>query len=256
MRQFDSDGVRIAYDVMGEGEPVLLIHGFASNAGVNWLATSWARTLTEAGRQVIVIDNRGHGESEKLYEPSLYEAAEMAEDARRLLDHLDIRWADVMGYSMGARIAAFLTINHPDRVRSAVIAGMAANIFEGVTASDVIADALEADHADDVVLPMARAFRMFAEQTGSDLRALAACMRAGRPAVRREDLASVNCPVLVVAGDDDEVAGPVKPLVAAIPRAAGLTLPGRDHMKAVGDKTYKRTVVQFLGTRTQTGNQT
>lgn len=248
MQQFNSDGVRIAYDSVGTGDPVLLIHGFASSARINWVTTGWVKTLSEAGRRVITIDNRGHGESEKLYDPALYEATGMAEDARRLLDHLDIPGADIMGYSMGARITAFLTIGHPQRVRSAVIAGMAGNIFRGVDTSDVIADALDADSSDDITVPMARVFRSFAEKTGSDLKALAACMRAGRPPVQREDLARISCPVLVVAGEEDDVSGPVAPLVDAIPGAAGLTLPGRDHMKAVGDLNYKRGVVEFLGT--------
>ena len=71
-------------------------------------------------------------------------------------------------------------------------------------------------------------------------------MRAGRPAVHREKAAQITCPVLVVAGDEDDVAGPVEPLVDVIPNATGLTLAGRDHMKAVGDLTYKRNVVEFL----------
>ncbi len=110
MQFFDSDGVRIAYidfaPASGAGDPVLLVHGFASNHAVNWVNTMWVKTLTRAGYRVIALDNRGHGQSEKLYEPAAYTPAVMAEDARRLLDHLGIERADVMGYSMGARIAA------------------------------------------------------------------------------------------------------------------------------------------------------
>ena len=117
MHKFNSDGVEIAYEMAGEGEPILLIHGFASTGRVNWWDTGWVKTLTEAGRRVITIDNRGHGNSEKLYDPVFYPGSEMAEDARRLLDHLGIDQADVMGYSMGARISAYLTMNNPGRVR-------------------------------------------------------------------------------------------------------------------------------------------
>ncbi len=113
MHKFNSDSVEIAFDDVGQGEPVLLIHGFASNGRVNWVDTGWVKTLVDGGFRVITMDNRGHGESEKLYNPDLYSAAEMAEDARRLLDHLGIPRAHVMGYSMGARIAAFLTIAIP-----------------------------------------------------------------------------------------------------------------------------------------------
>ena len=110
MLSFDSDGVGIAYSDEGEGEPILLIHGFASNVAANWGDVGWIGALAAAGRRVIALDNRGHGQSEKLYDPSCYGAPSMAEDARRLLDHLGIARADVMGYSMGARIATFLLL--------------------------------------------------------------------------------------------------------------------------------------------------
>ncbi len=246
MNFFDSAGVRIAYDVLGNGAPVLLVHGFASNGRVNWAATGWVKRLIDADRRVIVFDNRGHGESEKLYDPARYYTAEMAEDARRLLDHLEITTCDVIGYSMGARITALLAIHHPSRVRRAVLGGMAANMTRGVLHAGLIADGLEAARQEDVTDPIARAFRLFGEQTRSDLRALAACMRAGRPEVPPDALARIACPALVVAGDADEIAGPVEPMVEMIPDARGLSLPGKDHMKAVGDKQFKAAAVEFL----------
>jgi pimeloyl-ACP methyl ester carboxylesterase len=246
MHKFNSDGVEIAYQDAGEGPPILLIHGFASNAHVNWQDTSWFKTLTGAGRRVIAIDNRGHGESQKLYDPEAYPASEMAEDARRLLDHLGLGSANVMGYSMGARIAAFLTINHPDRVRSVIFGGLASRMITGVGGGDAIARGLEASSLEDVTDPNARSFRIFAEQTKSDLKALAACMRSSRVKITAADLQRISCPVLVVAGEKDEVAGSVDELVKAIPGAEGVTLPGRNHMSAVGDKLFKQKVVEFL----------
>ena len=103
MRTFDSDRVEIAFIDEGDGDPVLLIHGFASNVATNWVDPGWVKTLTQAGHRVIAYDNRGHGRSAKLYGIEDYGAPLMAEDARRLLDHLKIDRADVMGYSMGAR---------------------------------------------------------------------------------------------------------------------------------------------------------
>ena len=108
MPYFKSDDYTISYLDEGEGEPVLLIHGFASNKMVNWVNPGWVQTLTKAGYHVIAVDNRGHGESEKLYDSALYSSPIMAEDARALLDHLGLQKAFVMGYSMGARISAFL----------------------------------------------------------------------------------------------------------------------------------------------------
>ena len=247
MHKFNSGGVEIAYQTAGDGPPIILIHGFASNARVNWWDTGWVKTLTDAGRRVITFDNRGHGASEKLYDSALYPAAEMAEDARRLLDHLGISQADVMGYSMGARVSAFLTIAHPDRVRRAVFAGLASRMITGVGGAEAIAHALEAPSRTDVTDMGARGFRIFAEQTRSDLKALAACIRSSREKITVEELASIRVPVLVVAGEKDDVAGDVETLVKAIPGAVGVTLPNRNHMNAVGDRGYKDAVLAFLG---------
>ena len=225
MQKFNSAGVEIAYHDEGEGAPVLLIHGFASNWRVNWQATGWVKTLTEAGYRVIAVDNRGHGESEKLYDPAQYSATMMAEDAGRLLDHLGIARAAVMGYSMGARITAFLTMLRPEKVLRAVFAGLAERMVLGVPGAEAIADGLMAETSRDVKDPGARSFRIFAEQTKSDLKALSACMRSSRVKIKPEALARIRCPVLVVAGEVDDVAGPVQPLVELIPGATGVTLP-------------------------------
>ena len=246
MHKFNSDGVEIAYEVAGEGPPILLVHGFASTGRVNWWDTGWVKTLTGAGRMVITFDHRGHGESAKLYDSALYPASEMAEDARRLLDHLGIVQADVMGYSMGARVSALLTLSHPDRVRRAVFAGLASRMITAVGGAEAIAKALEAVSRDDVTDAGARTFRIFAEQTRSDLKALAACIRSSREKISADELGHITVPVLVVAGEKDDVAGDVGTLVKAIPGARGVSLPGRNHMNAVGDRGYKDAVLAFL----------
>ena len=246
MQKFNSDGVEIAFEVWGEGPPVLLIHGFASSAFVNWRDTHWVKVLTEAGHQVIAIDNRGHGQSEKLYDSALYSAPLMADDAVRLLDHLNVAQADVMGYSMGARITAFMAMVHPTRVRRAVFAGLASRMITGVGGAEEIALALEADSAAAVEDRMARGFRLFADQTKSDRRALAACIRSSRVKIKAEALAEIKVPVLVVAGELDDVAGNVAELTAIIPGSQGVVLPNRNHMNAVGDREYKDAVVRFI----------
>jgi pimeloyl-ACP methyl ester carboxylesterase len=252
MPDFDSDGVRIAYSDDGAGDPILLIHGFASSIRDNWIDPTWVGFLTGHGFRVIAIDNRGHGESEKLYDPKGYGATLMAEDARRLLDHLGIARADVMGYSMGARISAFLALAHPERVRSAVFAGLAGNMVRPLAGTGPIAHALEADSIDDVTNATARTFRAFADKTCSDRRALAACIRGAREPLTRETVARLACPVLVVAGGDDVIAGPADDLAKLIPGAQALTVPRRDHMRTVGDRAYMQGVLDFLGRRGQT----
>ena len=249
MRSFDSDGVEIAYIDEGEGEPVLLIHGFASNVVTNWIDPGWVRMLVQSGRRVIAYDNRGHGRSEKLYDPEVYGAPSMAEDARRLLDHLAITQVDVMGYSMGARIGAFLVLAHQARVRSVVFGGLGINMVKGTVGSGPIAKALEAPRIEDVVNDTARSFRAFAEQTKSDLKALAACIRGPREKITPERLATIAVPTLVAVGSDDVIAGSGAELASLIPGAQFFDIPGHDHMRAVGNATFKQGVLDFLTQR-------
>jgi pimeloyl-ACP methyl ester carboxylesterase len=249
MQSFDSGGVRIAFIDEGEGEPVLLIHGFASNVATNWVDPGWVATLTRAGRRVIAYDNRGHGQSEKLYEPGLYGAPAMAEDGRRLLDHLGIAGADVIGYSMGARIAAFLLLRHDDRVKRAVLAGMGINLVRGMVGTGPLARALEAPSIDDVENETARSFRAFAERTRSDLKALAACMRGPREKITVEQLGAIGVPTLIAVGSEDVIGGSGAALASLIPDAQFLDIAGRDHMKAVGDARLKQGVLDFLTKR-------
>src|SRR5271170_5011992 len=153
MPRFTHDDVEIAFFDEGEGEPIVLLHGFASNKEVNWVYPGWVTTLTRAGRRVIALDNRGHGESTKLYDPAAYHSAIMAEDVRALLDHLTLPRADIMGYSMGARIAAFVALADPQRVRAAVLGGLGIHLVEGVGLPETIALALEAPALADVTDP-------------------------------------------------------------------------------------------------------
>jgi pimeloyl-ACP methyl ester carboxylesterase len=249
VQTFDSDGVRIAFIDEGAGEPVLLIHGFASSVRTNWIEPGWVSFLTGHGFRVFAFDNRGHGESEKLYDRALYGAPLMAADARRLMDYLAIARADVMGYSMGARIAAFLALEIPQRVRSAIFGGLGGNMVRPMAGTGPIARALEAASIDEVQNPTARTFRAFAEKTGSDLKALATCIRASREPITRDMVAAIKCPVLVAAGTEDVIGGPAEELASLIPGAEALPIPRRDHMLAVGDKVYMDGVLAFLRRR-------
>jgi pimeloyl-ACP methyl ester carboxylesterase len=249
MPSFTRDGVEIAFLDEGEGEPIVLIHGFASNKEVNWVGPGWVTALTRAGRRVIALDNRGHGQSTKLYDPAAYHSSIMAEDARALIEHLGLPRADVMGYSMGARNTAFLALAHPERTRSAVLGGLGIRLVEGVGLPDTIADALEAPAATVISDPIAYLFRAFGEQTKSDLRALAACLRGSRQMLGRAEVGRIAVPLLVAVGSADPIAGSPEDLAALIPGAKALVIPGRDHMLAVGDRTYKAGVLEFLSKR-------
>jgi pimeloyl-ACP methyl ester carboxylesterase len=251
METFDSGGVQIAFTdypaIDGQqGPPVLLIHGFASSQAVNWLFPQWVKTLTERGRRVVTFDNRGHGQSAKLYDPALYSLGAMAGDASALLDHLAIPLADVMGYSMGARIAITLALEHPEKVRSLILGGVGHYMLEEAGLPSGLAEAMEAERIEDVGPPMMKIFRGFAESTRSDLRALAACARGFRRAMEPSVLARVSQPVLICVGTRDDVAGDPQPLQPLFRQAEVVDIPGRDHNRAVGDRVYKQAVLSFL----------
>jgi pimeloyl-ACP methyl ester carboxylesterase len=243
---FSSDGIDISYETYGEGPPVLLIHGFGSSIAVNWVETGWTDTLVTAGYSVVAFDNRGHGDSQKLYDGAAYRPALMADDARRLLDHLKIERAAVIGYSMGARIAAFLSLAHPDRVAATVWGGMGMTLISGLSDSAEIIAALNAPSLASVPGRTGRQFRIFADRTGADRRALAACMETSREPMPEEDVKRIEVPVLVATGSDDVMVGPPEPLADLLPNGEAFTIPNRDHMRATGDREFKKAALEFL----------
>jgi pimeloyl-ACP methyl ester carboxylesterase len=246
MNRFTHDDVEIGFIDTGRGEPIVLVHGFASTAQVNWVHPGWITTLTKAGRRVIAPDNRGHGASTKFYDPAAYHSSCMADDVRALLDHLELVSADVMGYSMGARICAFFALAQPQRVRRAIFGGLGIHLVRGVGLPESIAEALEAPSRDDVHDPVARMFRAFAEQTKSDLAALAACLRGSRQTLTLSQAASIEVPVLIAVGTKDVIAGSPHELASLMPHAQAIDIPERDHMLSVGDKVYKQAAQRFL----------
>ena len=249
MPSFHHGDVEIAYLDEGEGDPIVLVHGFASSKTVNWVYPTWVSELRKHGYRVIALDNRGHGDSEKLYDPERYHISIMAGDITALMDHLRIERADIMGYSLGGRMTAWLAHQSPQRLRSAILGGIAMGLIEGGGPGENVAKALEADILEDVTDPIGRTFRAFADQTRSDRRALAACLRGSRRLMTREEAAAISVPVLIAVGTEDEIAGSTSELGRIIPGSRVLDIPNRDHMRAVGDKVYKTGVLEFLSQR-------
>ena len=248
---FDSDGLRLAFadeapPTPSGAPPVVLIHGFASSASVNWADTGWIKLLAQSGRRVLAFDHRGHGASDKPHDPGRYTTPAMATDVLALIDHLGIAEADLVGYSMGARVAAFASLAAPGRVRSIVLGGLGIHLVDGVGLPQSIAEAMEAPSIDDLSDPMQRMFRRFAEAGQNDLVALAACIRGSRQTLRAADVARIACPALVAVGTKDRVAGDPHALAALLPRGRAYDIADRDHNPAVGDKTFKAAVLSFL----------
>lgn len=249
MQFFTHDGFDLAFidqQPSPDAEPILLIHGFASTHMVNWVSPGWVKTLSDAGYRVIAIDNRGHGSSRKSYDPADYTPRKMAGDASALLDHLGISRAHVMGYSMGARIAAFLALAEPQQVATLIFGGLGSGMVDGVGDWDPIASALLAEDAASVTHPRGKAFRTFADQTKSDRRALAACISTSRTELTEAEMARITQPTLVAVGSRDDIGGSAEELAGMMPNAESFAIEGRDHMLAVGDRTFKHRVLDFL----------
>jgi pimeloyl-ACP methyl ester carboxylesterase len=246
MSSFSHDGFEIAYLDEGTGDPVLMIHGFASSMQVNWVNPGWVKTLRDAGYRAVAFDHRGHGGTSKSYEPEAYRPGRMASDAAALLGHLGLDRAHVMGYSMGARVAAFLALEEPALVATLVFGGLGSGMVDGVGDWDPIAEALMAEDPASVTHPRGRMFRLFADQTRSDRRALAACISTSRDLLTEADMARIAQPTLVAVGTEDDIGGSPDILAGMMPNATAFSIERRDHMLSVGDRTFKKRVLQFL----------
>jgi pimeloyl-ACP methyl ester carboxylesterase len=248
MAYFDSDGVQIYFEEHGKGEPVVLVHGFASRAEHNWGLTQWYTVLAPHYR-VIALDCRGHGKSGKPHDSASYSGGTMGEDVIRLMDHLGIKRALIMGYSMGGRIVTGLLMTHPERLRAAVLGGIgAASAAAPIFDRSPVVKALLAENLSGVTDERARGFRQFAEAAGNDLKALAACMGANREDFTAEHIAAqkISVPVMIVIGTKDLLVGNPKLLHDAIPGSKLVMLEGRDHLNAPGDHRYKEAVLEFF----------
>jgi pimeloyl-ACP methyl ester carboxylesterase len=245
-----ADGITLAYECHGEGPAIVMVHGFGSSRVQNWKSTGWFGGLTAAGFSILAMDCRGHGDSGKPHDPESYGHDRMADDVVRVMDAASLSSAFILGYSMGGFIGLRLLAAHPERVTRLAIAGVGENYLRDVitspTARADLADALLTPDKDSITDPRARMFRAFADQPGKDRFALAACMRAMSPRLAPDVLAALARPILVVDGEMDETAGRAEPLAAVFADGRAVTVAGRDHMSAVGDKNTRQAVIDFF----------
>jgi pimeloyl-ACP methyl ester carboxylesterase len=253
---FDSDDVRLQYVVLGSGPAVVLVHGFAISAGMNWLAPGIADTLAKRFT-VIVPDLRGHGASDKPHDPAAY-GATFVDDLVRLLDHLRIQRAHVVGYSMGAAITLKLLTSHPDRVISAVLGGGGWQPPDAAPPAFLLEWLQGLDRAASGAITVAEVIRrpewpaltpgIVALLNQNDPRALAAVLRglAGL-AVAEPALRASAVPVLAVVGETDRDArAGVERLAGVMPTVEVSIVPGADHVSAIGHPLLLQAIAQFL----------
>ncbi len=247
MATFLSDGLTLAYDHFpGEGRPVILIHGFTSNRNENWRRLGWYGAFERKRIHMAALDCRGHGESAKPHDPSAYTRANMVGDIVALVDHLGSERADLVGFSMGARIALACALEYPKRFPLVTLGGIGIKLFEPRPPGYPMAEAMEASDPDAIADPMLRSFRRFADEQGEDRLALAALTRSNDAPFTRDEVSKLAIETLVVAGSHDDLAGSPRELAALIPGAKAVTLPGCDHFSAIPHALFKAAVFDFL----------
>jgi pimeloyl-ACP methyl ester carboxylesterase len=244
-------GAEIFFTDQGEGDALILVHGFAASSEENWAKAGWLSMLTRAKRRVVTLDLRGHGKSAKPHRPEDYSLPLMAGDVIALTEHLQLKKPDLIGFSLGARVVLEALRMRGDRFLLGVLAGVGDFLVNPREERDpeIGARAMEAASADDISDDMAKRFRLFAEGQGQDLKALAAVSRGlwamGRPWTR-EMLADVKNETLVIAGAGDDLAGPPEPLAGYFPNAKAKRIPGCGHMDCLTQPMFKAAVMDFL----------
>jgi pimeloyl-ACP methyl ester carboxylesterase len=246
------DGVEVAvhrWGAPGDRPPVVLQHGFAADSVRNWQHTGVVAALLADGREVVAVDARGHGASDKPHDPERYGERTMAGDLSVVADVLELERFDLAGYSMGGIVSLALAGTDP-RVRRLVVGGIGAGVVErggldtrAVRTTALVA-ALETDDPASISDPTAAGFRAFADSTGADRLALAAQARVVHAAPL--PLGEIAAPTLVVAGDADPLAARPQVLADAIPGARLVMVPG-DHLGAVRTPEFTAALVGFLG---------
>lgn len=260
-RTFTSDGVLLRYVVQGRGEPVLLVHGFASSVEHNWHRTGVIDALVQAGFQVVAYDTRGHGRSEKPHDPAQYGASDVR-DIVRLLDHLGLSQVHLVGYSRGAMLSHHARQLYPERFRTVTLggygsAGDGSGPIESMPGGEV-ADSLERGR----IGPLVRALlpegegglsaRKLALAEGAlrgtnDMRALAATFRAPRvPLIPLASFREIRVPTLILIGEHDPLLRQAERMAEAVDDLEVRVIPGADHLGAPGTEEFRTRLIQFL----------
>lgn len=251
MPTLDVDGVTIAYADQGEGDAVVLVHGFAASVAENWERSGWVSMLARAKRRVVAIDLRGHGKSAKLYDPADYSLDIFVRDVVAIVEHLQLKKPDLIGFSLGARVVLQSLLQRPERFLLGVLCGVGELLLNPRADRDTeeFARAMEAPNAQAISDDMARRFRLFAEGQGQDLKALAAVSRGLNASGRgwsAAELGDIKNETLVIAGTGDDLAGAPEPLARAFHNAKAVRVPGCGHMDCLVQPMFKGAVMDFL----------
>ncbi|MGH2793545.1 MAG: alpha/beta fold hydrolase [Actinomycetota bacterium] len=251
MPHFTNDGINLAYEVHGSGDPVVMLHGAAVTFTGNFGACGWIDPLTSRGLQVIGLDFRGHGGSDKPADPGMHGIEPFAGDVVALMDHLEIEKASIVGYSIGTTVSLHLLHTHPERFRgSALVAtgegiiGLGPRTFPAILPPMV--EILHWSEIPDDVPPSVAFYYNFAESVGGSRAGVATALSGDFTPCTPEEAKSVEVPVLVVSGDQDIVLGTGRAVADALPRGRYMEIPGADHFILAVNEDVQRAVASFL----------
>ena len=249
MPYIDSNSIKIYYEIHGQGVPVVLLHGFSSSFARNWLHLGWVDLLTARDYQVIGLDLRGHGNSDKPHDPASYGTEVMSRDVLNLLEHLTIKKVNLLGFSMGGGIALHLAMNNSELVHRVAVTGVGDAAIKGRHNPKQLAEitlALTVENPDREATVFGRQFRNLVDVPGNDLQALAALMDGPGWPGYVEGKRPITAPVLIVQAEHDEYMPEVQHLIAMMPRARLTILSGADHLTVIRDQRCQKEVLSFF----------
>jgi pimeloyl-ACP methyl ester carboxylesterase len=241
------DGLKIATYEWGptDAQTVVLVHGFASSAILNWERTGWVRDLTRAGFHVIALDQRGHGASDKPHDSSAYSMGNLVADLLAVMDTYMINVAKFGGYSLGARVGWQAALDLPDRISRAVLGG----IPDGDPLTRFRVDDARAFIADGSAVDdkLTRAYLEMADGIpGNDLTALVALVEGMRGGLQPDPANPPGQPLLFATGSEDRIVEASRNLAAATPRGRFFEIPKRNHFNAPTSRSFRDAALTFL----------
>jgi pimeloyl-ACP methyl ester carboxylesterase len=238
------DGQSLFYDDQGEGDVVMLLHGFVGDINIDWIRSGILDLLLDEEYRVVAFDARGHGLSDKPHDAAAYENDALTKDAAALLDELGIDRCMLVGFSMGARTALHLAAID-DRVRAVVAMGVGElSLRHNERGLGLVPDAMLTDDPDSIEHESIRHFREMADAIHADRVALAGVMAASRTEIP-DVIDDVKVPVLVVTGDADVNAGPPGPLAERLANGKAVQTAG-DHPGVKDQPEAHQAIVDFL----------
>ena len=239
------DGAELAWREIGDGPPVVLLHGLMGSAAL-MASNGPARAIAARGYRVILPDLRGHGDSARPHDPARYPPDVLADDGLALIDHLGLDGYHLGGYSLGGKLVLRL-LARGARPAGAIVGGQGLDALDAETGrTDGYRRTLAAIASGDALEPGSpeEAVAGWLAQAGADPRAIGYLLDSW-VATPREALAQVPTPTLVVAGEADSRGASAGELAALLPNGQALLIPG-DHLTAQGAPEFADAILNFL----------